>query len=148
MVAEPVLAQELQQLNATLLEIKALLAEQVEVQGVDLLLKRSQFTAGQVSQLEERLRAAEASRDRAQEERKNMELQLERMASRAERSGERMSPEDLEEITLHITTRMDQLNKRFRSQEAEIAELQNKLADKQRELRDWQDLTDRRLSGL
>jgi hypothetical protein len=124
--SDTAVVQELAQIRAALKEIAATLARQAEHSQIDLLMKRAQLAAGEVERGELQIRTFE-----------NVEA---RMADAA--AAER------EAMTAQIEGEQKRIAQRLRVLEGQIAELQNRLATRRDELRDWQAVLDRRLSEL
>jgi chromosome segregation ATPase len=144
------LAAGLTQLNATLLEMKELLSMQVETQGLDLLLKRSELVSTQAARLENLMRSAESTRMSLEDQVLQMESEQEVMEE-AIRSGAMGVGDDQVEVQFHIRrieTRLEQTRDRLRAAEGEVVGLQSRLDQKERDLEDWQELIDRRLSNI
>jgi flagellar biosynthesis chaperone FliJ len=138
----------LAQLNATLLEMKELLSMQVETQGLDLLLKRSELVSSQAAQLENLLRSAEASRMSFEDQVLQMEAEQEQMEENI-RSGSMGDNEaEIQSYIRRIETRIEQTRDRLREAEGEVVALRSRLDQKERDLEDWQELIDRRLSNI
>ena len=137
-------AAELARLNETLEQVQNLLAQQVETQTLDLLLKRAQLVSGEVAQLDTQLRQARSERDELDDQRIQMQAHLEA----ARDSNSDISFEDLENMTRYQTIGLHSITRRLTKVDTEIIEVQNRLDNKQRDLDDWRDLLDRRLSGV
>jgi flagellar biosynthesis chaperone FliJ len=138
----------LAQLNATLLEMKELLSMQVETQGLDLLLKRSELVSSQAGQLENMLRSAESTRTSLEDQLLQMVAEQEMMEEQI-RSGAMDADEvDAQAYTRRVENRIEQTRSRLRKVESEVIALQSRLDTKQRDLEDWQELIDRRLSNI
>ena len=138
----------LAQLNATLLEMKELLAIQIETQGLDLLLKRSELVSAQAGQLENLLRSAESTRTSLEDDLRHMVLELEMMESRMRSGSMDAETIEIEAYNRQMEDRIDLARDRLREAERQVIDLQSRLDTKQRDLEDWQELVDRRLSNI
>lgn len=140
--SDTAVVQELAQIRAALKEIAATLARQAEHSQIDLLMKRAQLAAGEVERGELQLRTFE-------NERGALEDQRLRLAQEAEAVEARMADAaaaEREAMTAQIEGEQKRIAQRLRTLEGQIAELQNRLATRRDELRDWQALLDRRLT--
>lgn len=142
------LAAGLAQLNATLLEIKDLLAIQIDTQGLDLLLKRSELASTQAAELEGLLRSAESTRTGLEDQLRNLQSEQEMMEAQMRSGAREADTLAIEAYTRQVEERIDQARDRLRQAEGEVIDLQSRLDTKQRDLGDWQDLIDRRLSNI
>ncbi len=142
------LAAGLAQLNATLLEIKDLLAIQIDTQGLDLLLKRSELASTQAAELEGLLRSAESTRTGLEDQLRNLQSEQEMMEAQMRIGAREADTLAIEAYTRQIEARIDHARDRLRQAEGEVIDLQSRLDTKQRDLGDWQDLIDRRLSNI
>jgi chromosome segregation ATPase len=138
----------LAQLNATLLEMKELLAIQIETQGLDLLLKRSELVSTQVAQLESLLRSAESTRTSLEDELRHMKIEQEMMETQMRSGSMDAEAFEIEAYSRQIEERIEHARDRLRQAEREVVNLQSRLDAKQRDLDDWQDVVDRRLSNI
>ena len=144
--SSPDVAAELARLNATLIELRDLLEQQIETQGLDLLLKRSQILSQEMLQIETHLRSVKSTQRSLGDEKSRMETQIEIFRER-ERAGN-MEPEELETMLLQFEAAYKQVTGQLRDIESEAAELESRLMRKQEDLEAWQDLLDRRLGGF
>jgi predicted nucleic acid-binding Zn-ribbon protein len=134
-------ARELAKLNATMREVADLLTKQVAQGQLDLLMKRTQMATDQVERAEAQLR-------QAQDQRVLVEAQRSRLQSQREMTAQGKMPEaERDTILAGIDPELKGLTQRQSTLEGQIAELQNRIAERQDELRGWQALLDRRLSG-
>jgi chromosome segregation ATPase len=140
------LATEVAELNLTLLEIRDLLAQQVETDSLDLLLKRSELVSAEVARLETALREVQAQRDSLAEDETRVRIQIE--AAEDQLRSADAPAEQLEGYLRQMEFELDSAGRRMRALEGEIQELQNRLTARQRDLQSWQDLVDRRLGGV
>ncbi len=124
--------------------VEDLLAQQLETQTLDLLLKRTQLVSTEVTQLDRQLRQAEASRDDLEDELLRIETQLDAFES----AGVDIPEEELVAMTIQMEVEQERLVRRLREIESEIAGLDTRLARKQAEMDDWRDILDRRLGGV
>ena len=143
----PSVTEELQQLNFTLKEIQELLAQQVEQQSLDLLFKRSDLASKEVRELESLLRAAGGEKRSASEQQMRIDLQIKALARELARN-ENVPEEQFEDYRAQMASESERIHRRLQELEAEVAELQNKLAEKQEELEGWREILDRRLGGV
>lgn len=139
-------AAELNRLNLTLEAIRGLLTQQVETENLDLLFKRAEFAAARVTALESEVRRAEGEQRTLEDEKQSIESRLQMIADRLDSGSLEADRAELEEVTSHMVGALKRVQERLRDVELEIGELQGRLATKRRELREWQDLLDRRLS--
>ena len=142
------LAAGLAQLNATLLGIKDLLAVQIETQGLDLLLKRSELVSTQAAQLEDLLRSAESTRASLEDELRHLQAEQEMMEAQMRSGARDADTVEMDAYTRQVEGRIDHARDRLRQVEREVIDLQSRLDAKQRDLGDWHDLIDRRLSNI
>ena len=142
------LATGLAQLNTTLLEIKELLAIQIETQGLDLLLKRSELVSTQAGQLENLLRSAESTRASLEDGLRDLQSEQDMMEAQISSGARDVQGSEMEAYSRQIEARIDQARERLREAEREVIDLQSRLDAKQRDLDDWQELVDRRLSNI
>ncbi len=145
---ESALAGELARLNATLIDIRALLEQITETQGLDLLMKRMELSSAQVMETEKRLRSAESERSSVEDQRASMEASLQSYLARVESGSTKAPTEQLEAFTDQYETRIERLDARMERLDDEIAMLGNLLSAKRRELEDWREHIDRRLGGV
>jgi flagellar biosynthesis chaperone FliJ len=138
----------LAQLNATLLEMKELLSAQLETQGLDLLLKRSELVSSQAAQIENLLRSAEATQMSFEDEVAQMVAEQEMIEDQIRSGSIDGNDIDAQSYIRRIETRIEQSRDRLRVAEREVVALQSRLDQKQRDLEDWQELIDRRLSNI
>jgi hypothetical protein len=132
---------ELAKLNATMREMADLLTRQVAQAQLDLLMKRTQMATNQVERAEAQLR-------QAQDERVSLDFQRSRLQSQREMTAQGKMPETERDVILAgIDRGLKQLTQQQSTLEGRITELQNRIADGQDDLRGWQALLDRRLSG-
>ncbi len=142
------LATEVAELNLTLLEIRDLLAQQLETGSLDLLLKRSELVSAEVARLETQLRSAQAQRESLEDDEIRIRAQIEATTAQLGASGQDIPIGEIEAYTRQMEIELERINRRTRSLDGEIQELQNRLTSKQRDLQSWQDLVDRRLGGV
>ena len=134
-------ARELAKLNATMREVADLLTKQVAQEHLYLLLKRTQMANDQVERAEAQLR-------QAQDERASGEAELIAAAEPARHGGPGTDAEaERDAILAGIDRELKRLAARQSTLEGQIAELQNRIAERQDEVRGWQALLDRRLGG-
>lgn len=136
-------AAELAKLNATMRVVADLLAKQVEQSGLDLLMKRTQLAQAQVERAEEELKAVEADKASAEEQKSQLDSRRELAATQLEQA----QPAEREAVQKMWETELATLNLRLRTADGQIAILQNRIAAAQEDLRGWKTLLDRRLSG-
>lgn len=136
-------AAELAKLNVTMREIAELLTRQVEQSGLDLLMKRTQLAQAQVERAEEELKAVEADKASAEEQKSQLDARRELAATQLEQA----QPAEREAVQKMWETELATLNLRLRTADAQIVLLQNRIAAAQEEVRGWKTLLDRRLSG-
>ncbi|HEX9670215.1 MAG TPA: hypothetical protein VGC93_12120 [Thermoanaerobaculia bacterium] len=142
---EPVV-EELAKLNATLREIAGLMKKQEELQRVDLLIKRVQMTAGQLTDAERQLKTAESELRSLDHEKGELEGRL-AMLSASDGKAEDLSPEQSEVIVARIDEELKRVRQRSSELRGEVEELRNRIAAREHELRDWQAVIDRRLGS-
>jgi len=142
------LVEEVHRINVTLQAIQQLLEKQVETQSLDLLLKRSDLAARELSQFESRLRKAEDERRSLASDKARIETQIKAMEAELDSNSPKLEEEEMDFITAQIEGERTRTNQRLAELDREITELQNQLAARRKELQGWRDLTDRRLGGL
>jgi chromosome segregation ATPase len=135
-------ARELAKLNATMREVAELLTKQVAHGQLDLLMKRTQMALDQVERAETLLRQAQDERTSVEEERSRLEGHREVIAAQ-----EKVPAEERDATVAGIDVELKRLAQRQNALEGKIVELQNRIAERQDELRGWQALVDRRLGG-
>jgi chromosome segregation ATPase len=134
-------ARELAKLNATMREVADLLTKQVAQGQLDLLMKRTQMATDQAERVDAQLR-------QAQDERASVEAQRSRLQSQRDMTVQEKMPEAERDVILAgIDPALKRLAARQSTLEGQIGEVQNRIAERQDELRGWQALLDRRLSG-
>lgn len=138
------LAGQLARIAASLEAVENLLAQQVETQTLDLLMKRTQLVSAEAAQLDRQLRSAESSRDSMEDELMRIETQLDAF----EAAGVEMPEEELIAMTAQMEAEQERLIRRLREVESEIVDLDSRLARKRREMDDWREILDRRLGGV
>lgn len=140
-------ADQLDRLNATLTRIAELLERQAEGQRLDLSLQRVELASRRVDSVETELARARSERSSLQDNLYMMNVQLETLASQAERSDPEALPTVEEEVrqTEHA---MELLEARLKEREQSVLELENELARRQRDLEILQDRLDRELEGM
>lgn len=137
----PDVAAELAELNDTMRELRDLLVRQLEAQSLDLMLKRAELASTEVSQLESRLRSAEATQASLEDERRRLTTRMEGF-----RDQDLENPE-IRMMERQFAQELEILDERLRDGQARIADISARLARKQEDLRAWQMTLDRRLSG-
>jgi chromosome segregation ATPase len=142
--AEVAVVQELAQIHASLREIAATLARQAEQSRLDLLIKRTQMALGELERSEAQLQALENERTNLEDQRARLAEQAEAMASRSED----VTAEQREALAAEIDGEQKRLAQRLRTLDGQIADLQNRTAARREELRGWQAVVDRSLTGL
>jgi chromosome segregation ATPase len=135
-------AQELAKLNAIMREVADLLTKQVANGQLDLLMKRTQMALGQVERSETLLRQAQDERASMEEERSRLEGHREAISAQP-----KMSAEERNSALAGIDVELKRSGQRLNALDTKIVELQNRIAERQDELRGWQALVDRRLGG-
>lgn len=135
-------------LNATLGEIRELLARQLEGQSLALLLDRSRLAAEQAERIESRLSGARSEQRSLEDQRARLESALANMSQRAETARDESELTRLESATEQLERDIQRLRGRSRDLAAEVGELESRLAAKREEAEGWQDTVDRRLAGL
>lgn len=138
---------ELVQLNATMLEIRDVLAQQLESDSLDLLLKRSELVSSDVARIEARLRNAQEQRRSLSDDQERMRTQIEAVEDEI-RTGTDDAVAEYTGYLRQMEFEVERTQRRIRDLDGEIQELQNRLTAKQRDLRSWQDIVDRRLGGV
>lgn len=135
-------ARELAKLNATVREVADLLTKQLAQGQLDLLMKRTQMALDQVVRAEAQLRRAQDERVSVEADRSRLERDREMVAAQ-----EKMPAAERDAALAAIDAETKRLAARQSALDGQIAELQNRIAERQDELRGWQALLDRRLSG-
>lgn len=136
-------AAQLVKLNATLEDIQALLAEQLETQTLDLFLKRAQLVSSEVARLDGLLRSAQRSRGHWEDERIRLDTRMEVLQN----ESPDLDDEAREREMRHVRSQSEGNLRRLRRNAADIVELETRLARRQQDLEDWQELLDKRLGG-
>lgn len=142
----PAVVEELARLNATLGELRDLLARQLEAQSLDLMLKRTELASQEASQLEARLRSAEARARSLEDEKASMETRLEELERRSRDEGLE-SDEQTRSVVRQFEAEIERVERRLAEARGDVAQIAGRLDRKLEDLRAWQDLVDRRLSG-
>ena len=135
-------ARELAKLNATMREVADLLSKQVEQGQLDLLMKRTQMALDQVERAEALLRQAQDERASVEGERARLEGHRDVISAQ-----EKMPAAERDAAIAGIEAELKRMAQRQGALDGKIVDLQNRIAEKQDELRGWQALVDRRLSG-
>ena len=135
-------ARELAKLNATMREVADLLTKQVAQGHLDLLMKRTQMALDQVERVEALLRQAQDEKTSVEADRTRLEREREIVAAQ-----EKMPAAEREAALTGIDAESKRLALRQSALEGQIVELQNRITERRDELRGWQALLDRRLSG-
>lgn len=143
----PGLAESLTELNETLGEIRRLLAQQLETQNLALLMTRVEFSASQLAQLEGQLRSAEARRRSLGDEKERIEARARTMTAQIESGSWELPQEERDTLFAQMDRELGRLEESIRDADLEIAELRAQTAEKQTEVRGWQDVLDTRLGG-
>lgn len=142
-------AAQLSQLNATLMEVQALLERQLETQTLDLVLKRSQLASAEVGRLDAQLRRAVERRDSLEEEQVHLEVRAENLEDAYRRSSEDgPSMQEVEMMQRNVRIQRALIEERLSNIAAEVVDLENRLERKREDLQSWQELLDRRLAGM
>jgi len=144
----PDLGAELAQLNSTLLEIKEVLAQQLETDSLDLLLKRSELVSADVTRLETQLRNSETQRQSLQDDEERFRTQIDNIEMEIRSGTVDADAEEYDAYTRQMVLELDRTQRHIQTLDGEIQSLQNRLTAKQRDLSSWQDLVDRRLGGV
>jgi len=149
--AEPVpvpddLTAQVAKLNSTLEKVVDLMSQQVENQTLDLLMQRIQLSAERVGQTERDLRAARKQRDSSADEKLQVEEQIKIFEDQAEQGH--LEEAEVEGYTQQLEAALERIEKRLRSADREIAELDAALGNQRQDLREWQEFVDQRLSDL
>lgn len=146
-VETPGLAESLTELNETLGEIRRLLAQQLETQNLALLMTRVEFSASQLAQLEGQLRSAEARRRSLGDEKERIGARARTMTAQIESGSWELPQEERDALFAQMDRELERLEESIRDADLEIAELRAQTAEKQTEVRGWQDVLDTRLGG-
>ena len=140
------LVEELRRMNDSLEAIRELLGQQVETQDLDLLFKRSEFSASRKLEVTKELRTAK-------NELRSIEREDSQMRQSIEIFERQLSAGDFEEtdedMAIYLETIAESLEvneDRIRESEAHIGVLEGELISRERELQQWQDLLDQRLT--
>jgi chromosome segregation ATPase len=139
---EDATARELVKLNATVREVADLLTKQLAQGQLDLLMKRTQMALDQLERAEAQLRQTQDTRASVEAERTRLESQRQIVAAE-----EKIPAVERDAALMAIDAETKRVAQRQSAIEGQIVELQNRIAAGQDELRGWQTLLDRRLSG-
>ena len=139
---EDATARELVKLNATVREVADLLTKQLAQGQLDLLIKRTQMALDQLERAEAQLRQTQDTRASVEAERTRLESQRQIVAAE-----EKIPAVERDAALMAIDAETKRVAQRQSAIEGQIVELQNRIAAGQDELRGWQTLLDRRLSG-
>ena len=142
---DPVAVQ-LEQLNATLKQLVALLNRQSDLQDLDLLMRRVQLGDSRVAELERRLRAAEGELRSEQAKQAALEQQLRSAKAELQRRNPSIPADELQSLVARTEAELKTAGQRTSQLTQEIAALQSELAARRDELRSWQSVLDRQLA--
>ena len=140
---ETELALEIKALNSTLESIRKVLLQQLETQNLELLMRRSDLASREAAEIERQLRAAKALRLEIAEEEKRTRNRFEMMLAQMQELDE----SEAELFAAQMEQELSLMDARAKALDSEIGELEGRQSQKRGELRDWQDLLDRRLRG-
>jgi chromosome segregation ATPase len=140
------IARELATLNTTLKEIAQLLRQQVEVQDLDLLMKRLQLSEGQISDTEKRLSSARGELRSVEAEIGDLERRRQ-LPEELEQAGSGMEPAQAEAIAAQAESELRVVRKRIGEITNEIADLEVRLSEQREEAKGWRSVLDRRLAA-
>jgi TolA-binding protein len=139
-------AEPLAEIADALGRIADMLERQAEGARLDLLMKRVDASNRRLGQLESRLRTARSDYDQARENQTRLETQSSSMEEQA--AAENTEEDYLHYQRLHLETEMELGRQRLAALGDSIAELENEIASRSRDVEDWQAYVDRELSGL
>ncbi|MDX1645206.1 MAG: hypothetical protein R3244_12695, partial [Thermoanaerobaculia bacterium] len=106
----------------------------------------TELASQEASQLEARLRSAESRVHSLEDEKARMEAQFEELERRARDQGLEEA-EETRNYMQRFETEVELVDRRLAEARADVAEISGRLDRKLEDLRAWQDLVDRRLSG-
>ncbi len=141
---ETEVVQQLAQINTALREIAVTLARQVEHSRLDLIMKRTQIALGDVERSEAQLQTLETERTTLEDQRSRLAEQAETIAA----TTEDIPATERDALNAEIAGEQKRVAQRLRVLEGQIVDLENRLAARREELRDWQAVLDRRLTEL
>lgn len=139
------------EIAASLRRIELLLRAQVEMQRLDLLMKRADLANQELLPLQNELRQTKSARDSAEELQRSNELQLSEFTAWLEKPTHTASEAESQgvEQQVHSLEQGIRLTKiRLQAQNARIGELENELAKKIAERDDVKAMIDRALARL
>lgn len=144
----PSVQEELVKIHAALEKIAALLARQSDATDLDLLMKRVQLGQSQAFEIERQISAAEAHRQKLLDEKLELEVRIEVNEKTQQLASERgLTADMVETLTRTWEEQLKVSVQRLAAASAQIAELQNRLAESSEAARGWQSVLDRRLAG-
>ena len=146
-LAEPpgTAAEELHEIGAQLERIVALLERQVTAQELDLAMKRVEHATAMETEARRALEAARSRRTSVENELFGLEQRLRWMAEEIESGESGMTPAQIETMTNDADRLRERLDEQAREIDREILELEDALAARSRESREWRDFVDRQL---
>jgi chromosome segregation ATPase len=128
---------QLEQLNRSMAELVALLRESTERQRLEILLKRIELHHLDLEPLQEELRRARADKVSQEEEQMRLQALLNDLDDQAaSKEPEVLQPSDPEQRSIRhgLEVQIKFLKGRIESAERKVAELENELADKRRQI--------------
>ncbi len=143
------IAEQLTALNETMSEMHDLLERQSETQALELLLKRAQLASDEVARLDRAYRRATERRSNLDAQRTNLLFRRESIDDlRRTRRDQGPSDEELEARRKNLTNSINVVERQLSAVESEIVEVSGRLERKRQDLESWQEILDRRLSGV
>ena len=143
------IAQHLASIDETMTEMHELLERQLETQTLDLLLKRAQLASAEVARIDRTLRRSTEKRTSLDAERRQLEFRVEAVEE-LQRSRREEGPSDieLENRIRHLRNSIEVTEEALETVDSEIVDLSARLDRKRQDLEAWQEILDRRLSGV
>ena len=146
-VASVNIPNELSNLNTTLIEIRGLLALQLEAQTLELTLKRSQLAVSQAENLEAQLRVRDSELGALDKEEDHLANQLSMIEVQAREGLIKGEEVEVETYLEGLEMELERIEDRKRQLKADSIQLQSRLRSLQEVTYDWLDQVDRQLGG-
>ena len=128
--------------------IADLLERHLQGRKLDLLTRRLEVATLRMAPLQEELARARGNREGLAAERAELDERIESTADQISSGALDVPPEQVEMFSAEMERRLGRVIAQMRELDDRIAQLEVELAERQRELDDWQDYFDRELSGL
>lgn len=137
---------ELERLNKNIERIAVLLERSVEGQQLDLLIQRVEMGSNRLALAEQNLHSAKTSRNVIDDEKREIEMRLEQLASGLDSGDIDMPLEEIERYSHELDLRLTLLKAKLRDADRQIIELENEVMRQRGRVRDWQDYIDEKLT--